>query len=63
MARAGSKSKASRKMDELVSIFRSAVRKARAENRRMGVVSAYSIDGERVYELPSGEFTRTRPEE
>ncbi len=48
---------------EFIRIFRSAVRKAQAKSRRMGVANVYWIHGQRYYELPNGEFTRTRPDE
>jgi hypothetical protein len=51
-----------RTADEFMRIFRSAVRKAQAESRRMGVANVYWIHGQRYYELPNGEFTRTRPD-
>ena len=41
-----------RKADELMRICRSAVRKAQAESRRLGVANVYSFNGERYFELP-----------
>lgn len=38
-----------------------AVRKAREDNRRMGVPNVYSINGILYYELPNGELTREDP--
>ncbi len=49
------------KVDEFMRVFRSAVRKAQAESRRLGVANVYFIDGQALYELPNGEYTRTRP--
>ncbi len=49
------------KADELMRVFRSAVRKAQAESRRLGVANVYSFDGRLVYELPNGEYSRERP--
>ena len=50
-----------RKADELMRICRSAVRKAQAESRRLGVANVYSFNGERYFELPNGDYTRTEP--
>jgi len=49
------------KVDELMRVFRSAVREAQAESRRLGVANVYSFDDQLYYELPNGEFSRTRP--
>lgn len=49
------------KVDELMRICRSAVRKAQAESRRLRVANVYSFDGQLYYELPNGEYSRTRP--
>jgi hypothetical protein len=49
------------KVDEFMRVFRSAVRKAQAESRRLGVPNVYFIDGQVLYELPNGEYTRNRP--
>lgn len=49
------------KADELMRICRSAVRKARAESRRLGVANVYFLDGQRYYELPNGDYSRSRP--
>jgi hypothetical protein len=49
------------KVDELMRICRSAVRKAQAESRRLGVPNVYSFDGRLYYELPGGEYSRNRP--
>jgi len=49
------------KVDELMRICRSAVRKAQAESRRLGVANVYSFDGQLYYELPNGEYSRNRP--
>ena len=50
------------KADELMRVCRSAVRKAQAESRRLGVANVYSIEGTLYYELPSGEYSRVPPE-
>ncbi len=53
-----------RLLDELTEIERTgnrAVRKAQAENRRLGVPNVYSINGMIHYELPSGELTTQDP--
>ena len=50
------------KADELMRICGSAVRKAQEESRRLGVANVYSIDGTIYYELPSGEYSRVRPD-
>ena len=52
-----------RKADELMRICRSAVRKAQAESRCLGVANVYSIHGERYFELPNGDFSRTMPKQ
>lgn len=49
------------RVEELMRVFRLAVRKAQAENRRLGVPNVYSINGQIYYELPNGDYTRTRP--
>jgi hypothetical protein len=49
------------KVDELMRVCRSAVRKAQAESRRLGVPNVYSFDGQLYYELPNGDFSRNRP--
>ena len=46
------------KVDELMRVCRSAVRKAQAESRRLGVANVYSFDGQLYYELPTGEYSR-----
>jgi hypothetical protein len=51
-----------RKTDEFIRIFRTAVREAQEESRRLGVPNVYSYNGQIYYELPSGELTRTPPE-
>lgn len=49
------------KVDELMRVCRSAVRKAQAESRELGVANVYSFNGQLYYELPNGEFSRNRP--
>ena len=50
------------KADEIMRICRSAVRKALAENRRLGIPNVYSLNGQIYYELPNGDYTRERPQ-
>ena len=49
------------KVDELTPACRTAVREAQAESRRLGVANVYSFDGQVYYELPNGDFSRSRP--
>ena len=49
------------RIDELMRVCRSAVRKAQAESRHLGVANVYSFDGQLYYELPDGAFSRHRP--
>ena len=49
------------KADELMRICRSAVRKAQAESRRLGVANVYLLNGERYFELPNGDYSRKAP--
>jgi len=48
--------------DEIMRICQTAVRKAQAESRRLGVANVYTIHGRRYYELPNGDYTRVKPE-
>jgi hypothetical protein len=50
-----------RRTDELLRTFRTAVRKAQEESRRLGVPNVYWINGRRYFELPNGELTETDP--
>ncbi len=50
-----------RKADEFMRVFRTAVRKAQEESRRLGVPNVYFINGIRYYELPNGDYCRTLP--
>jgi len=50
-----------RRADELIRVFRSAVRKAQAESRQLGVANVYSLNGQLYYELPNGDYSRQRP--
>ncbi|MBW3596695.1 MAG: hypothetical protein KY475_05405 [Planctomycetes bacterium] len=50
-----------RKADELMRVCRAAVRKAQEESRRLGVANVYTFNGQRYYELPNGDYTRTEP--
>ncbi len=52
-----------RRADELICMFRSAVRKAQAESRRLGVANVYSFNGQRYYELPNGDYSRMPPKQ
>ena len=51
-----------RMVDDVMSVLRTAVRKAQAESRRLGVANVYSFNGQIYYELPGGEITRKRPD-
>ena len=51
------------KFDEIMRMFRTAVRKAQEESRRLGVPNVYSCNGQIYYELPNGDFVRELPEE
>ncbi|REJ72455.1 MAG: hypothetical protein DWQ34_00415 [Planctomycetota bacterium] len=62
MAETIENSEVRRKADEFLRIFRSAVRKAQAKNRRLGVPNVYWLNGVRYFELPNGELSRTAPE-
>lgn len=44
--------------DELIRVFRSAVRKAQAQNRRLGIPNYFSYNGQRYMEMPNGELVR-----
>ncbi len=46
---------------ELRRLGNRAVRKAQAENRRLGIPNAYSRRGRLYFELPSGELTEEDP--
>ena len=50
-----------RRADELVAVFRTAVRKAQEESRRLGVANVYSLNGQLYYELPNGDYSRQSP--
>ncbi len=50
-----------RKADEILRVCRSAVRKAQAESRRLGVANVYSFNGKRYFELPNGDYSHTAP--
>ncbi len=41
---------------EIVRIGNIAVRKAREENRRLGIPNVYGRDGKIIYEMPDGEI-------
>ncbi len=49
------------KIEELMRVCRSAVRKAQAESRRLGVANVYSFEGHLYYELPNGEYSYNAP--
>ena len=49
--------------DEMMEVFRNAVREAQAESRRLGVANVYCHEGQIYYELPNGEITWTTPPE
>jgi len=44
--------------DNVVRIMRTAVRKARAESRRLGVPNVQSLSGVIYYEFPNGDVRR-----
>jgi hypothetical protein len=48
--------------DEFLQVFRSAIRKAQARSRELGVANVYSINGRLYYELPNGELSLVAPE-
>jgi hypothetical protein len=48
-----------RRTDELLNVFRAAVREAQADSRNRGVANVYYFDGVRYFEHPDGEITRT----
>lgn len=50
-----------RESAELRRVGNRAVRKAQAENRRLGIANAYSHNGRLYFELPSGEITEDDP--
>jgi hypothetical protein len=50
-----------RMVDEVMRICRSAIHKAQAKSRRLGVPNVYFINGHRYYEMPNGDFTRVSP--
>jgi hypothetical protein len=43
-------------MDEITRIGRNAVRKAREENRRLGLPNIDGRDGKLIFEMPDGEI-------
>lgn len=45
------------KIGEIMVIFTRAVRKAQAENRRLGLPNVYYEEGRIYYELPDGKIT------
>ncbi len=47
---------------EFLKIGNEAVRKAREENRRLGIPNVFSVDGRLCWELPEGEITFTDPD-
>ena len=47
---------------EFLRIGNEAVRKAREENRRLGIPSVFSVDGHLCWELPNGEVTFDDPD-
>ena len=49
------------KTDELMDIFRLAVKEAQIESHHRGVPNVYYFDGNRYFELPSGEITQRSP--
>jgi len=47
------------KTDELLNVFRAAVRDAQEDSRRRGVANVYYFDGVRYFENPDGEIIRS----
>lgn len=47
-----------RKTDELLNVFRAAVREAQEESHRRGVPNVYYFDGVRYFEFPDREICR-----
>lgn len=45
-----------RRTDEFLRVFRTAVRKAQQRNRELGVPNVYSLNGQLYYEWPDGEL-------
>jgi len=58
MAKGLSEAQLRAKVDEMTRIFRSAVRKAQEENRRLGIPNVYSINGHIYHEMPNGDMVR-----
>lgn len=46
------------KTDELLNVFRAAVREAQADSHNRGVANVYYFDGVRYFEFPDGEITQ-----
>ena len=61
MANSTTSLEAYQKTDELMDIFRLAVKEAQLESHHRGVSNVYYFDGNRYFELPSGKFTQTPP--
>ena len=52
-----------RMADLMMQVFRSAVRKAQEESRRLGVPNVYWINGKRYFEQPDGSLLYSPIEE
>ena len=61
MANSTTSLEAYQKTDELMDVFRLAVKEAQIESHHRGVPNVYYFDGNRYFELPSGEITQTSP--
>ena len=48
-----------RRTDEILDVFRTAVREAQSDSHHQGVANVYYFDGKRYFELPSGDITQT----
>lgn len=61
MANSTTSLEAYQKTDELMDVFRLAVKEAQIESHHRGVPNVYYFDGNRYFELPSGKITQTSP--
>jgi len=61
MANSTTSLEAYQKTDELMDVFRLAVKEAQIESHHRGVPNVYYFDGNRYFELPSGKITQKPP--
>ena len=47
------------KTDELLNVFRAAVKEAQEDSHKRGVANVYYFDGVRYFEFPDGETTQS----